>query len=246
MTSDIAQSNFVATANLPATGRIALTQEAGFVAGTTDIFDLLDAGTNKQTADAKRLLEGAYEHIQRLELTIGEQERRIENLQSLLTKDELTGLANRRGFFEAFNREIDRINREKVGGGLLIMIDLDNFKSINDTNGHQAGDACLKLMGAFLHSEVRDMDTAARLGGDEFLLLFPNTNREKAMRRAQTLGLRLNNLSLIWENQEIRISASLGLRDFCAGDTITDIIRDADQKLYDNKRERKSLKSLVS
>ena len=186
----------------------------------------------------------------RLELAdkkIAAQEKRIKALEEQATTDELTGLPNRRGFYEDFMREIDRTTRGHSTGGLLIMVDLDNFKMINDTYGHAAGDASLRLVARMLESNSRIMDTCARLGGDEFVLLLANTERDKALVRAQNLIKQLNSLSLVWYGAELPIRASLGLKDYTAGDKPEDILGEADLHLYAQKRRNKGLeKSFVA
>lgn len=248
MTSDLVQSAHTARRQGKKGQRLELTRAEAFLSGDEDIFDLLggqnEAKSGEQTEiNVMELLKTAYRAIARSEKTIAEQKQRITELESILTVDELTGMTNRRGFFEAFRREIDRANRRQDEGGLLIMIDIDNFKTINDTYGHQAGDECLKRVGAFLMNEVRAMDTAARLGGDEFILLFPRTNREKAMKRAQQMALRLNGLTAQWKDREIPIYACVGLRNFVAGDRIEDIIEDADAALYEHKKTRRAVRN---
>ncbi len=164
---------------------------------------------------------------------------RIQELERQATHDALTNILNRRGFFENFAKEIDRTERHHSKGGLLIMIDLDNFKMINDTYGHQAGDAALKLVAKTLTASSRVMDSCARLGGDEFVLLLTDTERSKALARAQNLIKQLNSLSLVWFGAEIPVRASLGLKDYQRGDNIEAIFGAADEKLYDNKRVNK-------
>lgn len=166
-------------------------------------------------------------------------EGRIAELERQSTHDEMTAILNRRGFFENFAKEIDRTDRGHSQGGLLIMVDLDNFKMINDTYGHQAGDAALKLVAKTLSSSSRTMDSCARLGGDEFVLLLTDTAREKALARAQNLIKQLNSLSLVWYGAEIPVRASLGLKDYKKGDTIDVIFNEADAHMYDNKRANK-------
>lgn len=175
-------------------------------------------------------------------------ESRIAELERQSTHDEMTGILNRRGFFENFAKEIDRTDRGYSQGGLLIMVDLDNFKAINDTYGHQAGDAALKLVAKTLVSSSRTMDSCARLGGDEFVLLMTDTARDKALARAQNLIKTLNSLSFVWYSAEIPVRASLGLKDYIKGDTIDDIFGAADENMYDNKRANKghSLRSASS
>ena len=170
---------------------------------------------------------------------IRQQEQRIRHLESIAITDELTGLKNRRGLVLDFDRELDRINRGQSQGGIIILIDLDNFKPVNDTYGHPAGDAVLKLVAQTLEADIRKMDVAARLGGDEFALLFANTNKTKAAARLQQLIWKLNRLSLVWYGTEISVRASLGVKEFGTGDTIDRIFSAADVKLYDDKRRRK-------
>ncbi len=242
MTADLIQTAYAKRQKAAGERKLELTRSAGFLDGALDIFDLL-GGAGQESAggvDVKELLKAAYRAIARSEKTIAAQAQRIESLESLLTTDELTGITNRRGFFQALSREMDRVNRDLNEGGLLIMIDLDHFKAINDTHGHQAGDACLKAVADFLMGEVRAMDTAARLGGDEFILLFPRTNREKAMKRAQNMALRLNALKVEWNGLSFPIKASVGLRNFVAGDRIEDILESADLDMYEQKQERKA------
>lgn len=244
MGTDILQNSLFTPGGNPV--GIELTREEDFLGGTNDIFDLLHgkkAGNeNSSKHELLSLLRSTYEMLEHAEKRIIHQNWRIENLQNLMTTDELTKLNNRRGFLEAFHREIDRTNRGQSEGGLLIMIDLDNFKAINDIHGHPAGDAALRLVAEFLRQEIRDMDIAARLGGDEFIVVFPNASKDRAMKRAQSLGLRLNNLSLIWGGHEIRIGASIGLKDYKKDDTLDTIIAGADHGMYANKRKRKEVK----
>ena len=185
------------------------------------------------------LLKQASHIIEKSERLIAEQEHRINELKKLSDTDELTGIVNRRGFMRAFKRELDRVGRDRSQGGLLVLIDLDNFKTINDTYSHQAGDAALRLVARTLCHDVRTMDIAGRLGGDEFVLLFVNTTRKDALERAQMIIRKLNNLSFIWDGKEIPVRASLGLKEYRKGSSIENIFSAADRDMYDNKRSMK-------
>ncbi len=185
------------------------------------------------------MIKYAHQRLDAAESVIAAQEQRIRELEQQVTLDELTGLLNRRGFFDAYLREIDRTSRGHSNGGLLILVDLDNFKMINDTYGHQAGDAALRLVARTLEANSRTMDACARLGGDEFVLLLANTERDKALVRAQNLIKQLNNLSLVWYGAELPIRASLGLKDYDGSETAENIFGAADVKLYAQKRSNK-------
>ena len=184
------------------------------------------------------LLRRAHLMIDEAESRIHKQEERIARLEHMATSDELTGLKNRRGFFDAFVRELNRCERGLSKGGLLVLVDLDNFKAVNDGYGHMAGDACLRLVGQTLRNEIRTMDVAGRLGGDEFVLLLSNTTKREAAARAQGLAWQLNNLAMAWYGDEIPVRASLGLQSYRAGDTAEKIFNAADIQLYTQKKEK--------
>lgn len=215
---------------------------AKWLSGADELLGWLSRQQDKNAhGTALGLLRQAEKSLQAAQERIAAQEIRIRQLETLATTDELTGLANRRGFFDGFHKELDRARRGMSEGGLLILIDLDNFKAINDTYGHQAGDAALKLVAATLGAYIRVMDTAARLGGDEFVLLLANTDRNKAAARARDLVRKLNALSLVWMGVEIPVRASLGLREYKGGDTAERIFGDADTAMYENKLGNKLL-----
>lgn len=195
-------------------------------------------GLTRAMGAATALLNKAYMMIERSEALLLEREMRIRELEELSLTDELTGLMNRRGFFEAFRRETGRAARGVSQGGLLILLDIDNFHAVNKNYGQEAGDVALKLIAATLKNEIRAMDLAARLGSDEFVLLFADTDKTRAMERAQHLALRMNNLSFIWHGAEICISASVGLKNYGANDHADGVFRAADRHLHSNKEKK--------
>ena len=204
---------------------------------------------NSLTIDSKNIgvmIRQALRKINQLETELIQSRHAIQKkndyiyaLQSLLTTDELTLITNRRGFFDHFEHEMDRVNRNLSKGGLLMMIDLDNFKMINDKYGHDAGDEALKLVAKTLNNDIRKMDSAARLGGDEFVVLLANAQQSDLLERAQKLARKLNRLTLKHHGHRIGIKASLGMRAYEKGDNIKVILGDADQAMYDNKKENK-------
>jgi diguanylate cyclase (GGDEF)-like protein len=197
-------------------------------------------GLNRKISAIVAHLTQACAMLEVADARIAGQKSRISALEDLTTTDDLTGIKNRRGFQELFQREIENCGRGLSKGGLLIMIDLDNFKSVNDTFGHPAGDSALKLVARTLIGEIRKTDVAARLGGDEFILLLVNTTRENAAAKAQSIASHLNNLSLAWYGDIIRLQASVGIKNFGAGDKADAILQAADSTMYARKSARKS------
>lgn len=216
-----------------------LAPEAGGSTAAPEQIALMNDGWNRKMSAAIAWLRHAEAMISLAESKIAAQQERISLLEDLATTDDLTGIRNRRGFYECFVREIENCNRGVSKGGLLVMIDLDNFKSVNDTFGHMAGDAVLKLVARTLSNEVRKTDYAARLGGDEFILLFTNTTKKDAAARAQIITCHLNNLSLAWYGDIIPVQASVGLKAFGAGARADAILQAADGTLYASKFDRK-------
>lgn len=229
-------------------GDMELTRQQSFVDGLQDIFDLLEKnepnkdGLKRTVSSTMAILNNAQLMIERAEQKIARQNARIRELEYYSTVDKMTGLLNRRGFFQAFNRELNRVERKLSKGGLLVMIEVDSYTSIARSYGQEAGTRCLKLAGRTLKNEIRPMDAAARLSGDEFVLLLADAGKKEALERAQRLALRMNNLSFIHEGKELAVNASLGLKSFGSGDKAEDIFTQADKDLQSEKNKKKENK----
>ncbi len=168
---------------------------------------------------------------------MAELSQRIHDLEELALTDALTGVANRRGFQGELARCLSHARRHGERG-VLISIDLDGFKEINDTNGHLAGDRVLQHTAKLLADNVRSTDTVARIGGDEFMVLLTHTSCEDGLARAQSLEQCLNGSSIAWENKAIPIRASFGMRSYTGHDTLEHLIGRADEAMYRTKRIR--------
>lgn len=155
--------------------------------------------------------------------------------------DSLTGLANRRQFYEVLGREYERAQR--FGQPLsLILLDIDDFKLINDSRGHLAGDAVLHSVAATLAEVIREIDLAARYGGEEFAVLLPQTGPEGAANLAERLRSEIAARSIRFGTEEIAgVTASFGVAAGPVNDqTQIDLIASADAALYQAKREGKN------
>ncbi len=172
------------------------------------------------------------------EETINQQQERIAYLEGLTMTDELTGLVNRRGFNLHLKRELSAARRRGQGGGVLVMIDLDGFKAINDTHGHLAGDSYLRQVARLLQANVRQHDVVARLGGDEFALLLTDTDPVAGAARAVELTELANRGHASWDGAELPIRFSVGVQPYGPADREDEVIRRADVKMYRNKGRR--------
>jgi diguanylate cyclase (GGDEF)-like protein len=148
--------------------------------------------------------------------------------------DFLTGLLNRRGFDRVYLKERERLARNEKSFSVML-IDMDNFKSINDAHGHNEGDRVLKLVADTLNRCTRSMDIACRHGGDEFAVLMPETNRAAA----KTLQQRVErDIARATRDLPYPVSASFGIHEADAGDS--DPLRIADKNMYAAKQQKRS------
>jgi diguanylate cyclase (GGDEF)-like protein len=159
-------------------------------------------------------------------------------LEHLAMTDELTGLANRRSFFIRGGEEIKRAQRYQVPLS-LIMLDIDEFKNINDTYGHEAGDLALQRVATTLQANIREVDALARLGGEEFGVLLPNTQSEDAIKLAERLRLAVQSESCqVQQNQKMNVTASIGVAAYSEGISDLDaLLRNADVAMYQAKNQ---------
>ena len=140
------------------------------------------------------------------------QERQyIANLSWQATHDALTGLANRREFEYRLEQALHGIGRQQSGHHALMFLDLDQFKLVNDTCGHAAGDELLRHICALLQSDLREGDTLARLGGDEFGILLENCPASVAEKIAESLRHTVQNLHFVWKGRPFVTTVSIGL-----------------------------------
>jgi diguanylate cyclase (GGDEF)-like protein len=156
--------------------------------------------------------------------------------------DDLTGLANKRAFRDLMDREAARAQR--FGHDLsLLILDIDNFKKVNDTYGHPQGDEVLKAIGRILAEESRGIDFPARYGGEEFIVALPETGTQGAAEVGERIRERIEDevVPLLDGGGELRMTASLGLATLPGvAANATDLIAKADEALYEAKRSGKN------
>jgi len=160
-----------------------------------------------------------------------------ESLREQSIRDSLTGLFNRRFMDEYLVQEFARAER-KSRNLSMIALDVDHFKHINDSFGHEAGDAVLKQISTILQAHVRDSDVAARIGGEEFLLLLAESSLLLATQRAESIRNAISDMSFIFDDRELgRITASFGAAAYPDhGRTPEALRRAVDKAMYEAKR----------
>lgn len=159
-----------------------------------------------------------------------------EMLYELATHDPLTKLFNRTFFSTKLEEEFQRAVRYNTPLSLIV-IDIDHFKPINDTHGHQAGDAYLESLSELIERTVRQVDTVARYGGEELVVILPHTAREGAMIAAERLRRTVADHEVSFEGQAIRCTISLGVASYQEGSaySVEELLQAADRAMYEAK-----------
>ena len=165
-----------------------------------------------------------------------------QRLRNMAYRDALTGLFNHRYFYEQLSHEVERSVRYNQPLTLLLM-DMDNFKYINDTYGHMAGDKFLGMVGQAISRQIRSSDIGARYGGDEFVVLLPNTGPGEARSTADKLELAVRSTAALTAmDDSMKLGISIGLAT-CPDDSRSpgELLQVADSRLYEVKATRPRL-----
>jgi diguanylate cyclase (GGDEF)-like protein/PAS domain S-box-containing protein len=166
-------------------------------------------------------------------IDISDLKRKDEELKRLATTDILTGAYNRTLFDEIIKREIERVNRYSKPLS-VIMFDIDHFKQVNDTFGHNAGDSVLKKIAYLVRRIMRKIDYFMRWGGEEFMIISPETDREQAYILAERVRKSIGHFKF---DDIGKITVSCGVAEYKEGDTENSLIKKADDAMYKAKRE---------
>jgi diguanylate cyclase (GGDEF)-like protein len=173
--------------------------------------------------------------VARLEAALAAMRARIAELETHAERDPLTGIFNQRGF----ERELKHAGahvRRYGGNAVLVYLDLDRFKPVNDRYGHAAGDAVLKAVAAALLGTVRASDTIARIGGDEFAVLLWNLSGEAARNKADAFERTIAQTAVPWSGQTLSVGATAGIAVLTADTDLMELVARADAAMYARKR----------
>jgi diguanylate cyclase (GGDEF)-like protein len=177
--------------------------------------------------------------IERLKTDLAKAQQTIAELEARADVDPLLDVLNRRGFERELQRSLAYMRRYGVPA-VLMFIDLDGFKNVNDRNGHAAGDVLLKAVARELTAHVRASDVVARLGGDEFAVLMWNVLEAAAATKARELENLVERIVVAHEGAYLSVGASAGVVPLAPGMTTARIIDAADRAMYARKRERRT------
>ena len=171
--------------------------------------------------------------------------RKMEELTHLTTRDDLTGLFNTRQFYRHIAQEVERSNRYFRPLALILM-DIDNFKSLNDTYGHLFGDKILSGIGEIIKLAIRMQDTAYRYAGDEFTIILPETELEMAISVAERVRQAIENeTQALSYPKPLKVTVSIGVVEYLTDENIKSFVHRADSAMYASKKRGRNKISIL-
>jgi len=189
--------------------------------------------------------EGIEGELKQSLIKIEQLEKRVRELEQKLTKDELTELSTRGHFKEIIANYIKSIRGEKEHSERrehrfgydtisIVFLDIDNFKNINDTYGHNFGDDILRDVARVLKANTRDLDVVARWGGEEIVIALLGANESQAVKKAGKIREAVKNISkkYVKDHPDLKITASIGVKEYDEGAEVEDLVKMADEMMY--------------
>ena len=209
--------------------------------------EMVDESHAVQTivGQAQQRMHDARARAGELEERVRELESELRRLSDEVSTDALTQVANRRGLAQAFDAECARVLRAGEQGSPLVslaigLIDIDNFKKLNDTLGHAVGDQALKALADAVRERLRPVDQIARFGGEEFVVLLPATPVAEAQQALTRLQRSLSEALFLHDRQEVFVTFSAGVTAWRVGESLQAALERADEALYEAKRAGKN------
>jgi diguanylate cyclase len=214
--------------------------QAQDVGELTAVLDEILRETQTEAIRSRDEMIAARRQARAAEARIRELEARLEQVTKVTREDHLTGSLNRRGLNDVIERELARSARHS-SPLCVAMLDLDDFKSLNDEHGHVAGDRALIHLVRVIKETLRIIDVIGRFGGEEFLILLPDTNIDDAMQAILRLQRELARQIFIYDHQRLPITFSVGVASRNANEDPSLLIKRADDAMYKAKMAGKNL-----
>ncbi len=218
------------------------------ISQATDITQLSDvlAEVLQETRAIQTNAQHSRDELREMRQRVEETEKEVGRLQGelaqasdMVRQDPLTGALNRKGMEEALEREVARVKRHE-NTLCLAMLDIDNFKKLNDTYGHQVGDAALVHLASVIRETIRPQDTVARYGGEEFVILLPETPLDEGVNAITRLQRELTRKFFLNKNEKMLITFSAGVAELAAAEPAHQALKRADDAMYLAKRAGKN------
>lgn len=199
---------------------------------TASVLGIPEAEFTERVRDAIMTL---MHEVDRLRKEVEQTRERLEAMARTADQDMLLPILNRRAFVREISRFIAFAERYGIPSSLLYF-DLDDFKTINDAHGHNAGDSVLRHFADLLQSQIRDSDVLARIGGDEFAVILAHVTLDQAKKKSASLAQFLLDNPAVWNGHKVNLSFSCGTYELQAGASVDAALAQADRAMYAQKR----------
>jgi diguanylate cyclase len=219
-----------------------LIEQAKTIADIAPVLKDVVGATRSMANDARSVrdeLQGMKKKAEATDAELKKLHQELDRVSAQARHDPLTGALNRQGLDEVIHREISKVKRQD---SLLCMamLDIDNFKKLNDTLGHATGDIALTHLAEVAREVMRPQDSLARYGGEEFVIMLPDTPLEKGIEAMTRLQRELTKRFFMAGAEKVLITFSAGVAQLAAGESGADAIKRADQAMYLAKRAGKN------
>jgi len=217
-------------------------EQARSIEDIAPVFKEMVSATRVMVQDsqsARDELQGMKKRAEATEAEIVKLHQDLDRMSAQARHDPLTGALNRQGLDEAVRREVSQVRRQDSPLSVALL-DIDNFKKLNDSLGHAAGDAALTHLASVTREAMRPQDTLARYGGEEFVILMPDTALDKGIEAMVRLQRELTKRFFLAGTEKVLITFSAGVAQLAAGESGPDAIKRADQAMYLAKRAGKN------
>ena len=211
---------------------VALGELLNEVSAATRVVQAATRKSREETLQTQRAVQTAEDKIRVLQAELA-------RVSAKVREDQLTGALNRRGLEEEYERSCSACDR-RVEPMCVALLDIDNFKSLNDTHGHQAGDSALVHLAKVIKATVRPTDVVCRYGGEEFVILLPGTGLQDSLAVVSRLQRELTKRFFLHDNQRLLLTFSAGVAERRAGESRDETIGRADASMYTAKRTGKN------
>ncbi|UWE14425.1 GGDEF domain-containing protein [Herbaspirillum huttiense] len=216
--------------------------QAGNIADLNSVLSEIMTETQKAQEEATRSRDAmvdARQEVEKAEERIQALEQQLQQMGELVREDQLTGSLNRRGMDESLDREIANALRRETPL-CVALLDLDDFKRINDTHGHATGDEVLVHLVQVIRETLRKLDVIARFGGEEFVILMPETSPQDAVQIITRVQRELTKRIFMHESQRLLITFSAGVSVYHPGESQAELLKRTDVALYKAKNAGKN------
>jgi diguanylate cyclase (GGDEF)-like protein len=166
-------------------------------------------------------------------------QKALREIKDIALTDRLTGVNNRR-YFDTYIQKIFPLMKRMDRAFHYVIMDIDNFKMLNDTYGHHAGDVVLKQVATLINGNVRDEDCFSRFGGEEFVMILSNARQREIKKVIDRLRRKVEDMVIIYNNKPIKVTLSIGVTRYERNDEVKDLLLKADKALYEAKSTGKN------